>query len=219
MNYFAHAWPWLQKESVDPYFLAGLAVPDWLSVAVKKTKCRTKHAEPYKDADDSQLAHLAQGIMQHHSDDGWFHESAEFNRLSLDFAKQLRQAFGEKTSMRPWFLGHILVELLLDAELVARQPSLLEKYYQLMSQVDADWVATTVEQLCGRSVGRLGEFIPKYIEMQFLGDYGEDASLTLRLNQVMRRVGLPALPDTFASVLPSARKQISSSADLLIAKS
>lgn len=218
MNYFAHAWPWLQKESVDPYHLAGLAVPDWLSVAVKKTKCRSKHAEPYKDDEDPRLAQLARGIMQHHSDDGWFHESAEFNRLSLSFAKQLRQTFGEATSMRPWFLGHILVELLLDAELVARQPTLLSKYYEQVSQVDAEWVASTVERLCGRSVGRLGEFIPKYFEMKFLGDYGEDDTLTLRLNQVMRRVGLPELPDSFATVLPSARKQIATSADLIIAR-
>ncbi len=156
--------------------------------------------------------------MQHHADDGWFHESAEFNRLSLEFAKQLRQAFGEATSMRPWFLGHILVELLLDAELIARQPSHLNKYYEQISLVDAEWIATTVERLCGRSVGRLAEFIPKYFEMRFLADYGNDDSLTLRLNQVMRRVGLPELPDSFMSVLPSAREQIATSADLLIAR-
>ena len=39
-------------------------------------------------------------------------------------------------------------------------------------------------------------------------DYLDDAKLWFRLNQVMHRVGLPALPERFCRLLPKARQQV-----------
>ena len=206
MNYFAHALPLLEAGNTDPYELAGIAVPDWLSVAARKTKCRSKHAAPHTDSDDPQLAALARGIVQHHADDGWFHDSPAFGELSLRFAKRLRLAMGEQTSMRPWFLGHILVELLLDDALIRRDPGVLDHYYTLIAEADPEFIATSVAQMSGGDVGRMAEFIPKYTEMRFLADYGEDETLTLRLNQVMRRVGLDQLPPEAIARFPGVPK-------------
>lgn len=216
MNYLAHAWPLMRRGEPDPCELAGVAVPDWLGVAARRTKCRSRHAEPWLDSEDPRLAALARGICRHHADDAWFHESAAFGVLSLDFSKQLRKAFGEGTSMRPWFLGHILVELLLDDELARRQPRLLDQYYSAAAQIDSDWVAASVEQMCGRDVGKLAYFIGQYVEVRFLADYRDDAGLTHRLNQVMSRVGLDSLPASFATVLPACREAVADSFDALL---
>jgi hypothetical protein len=43
-----------------------------------------------------------------------------------------------------------------------------------------------------------------------LRDYLEDAKLWVRLNQVLRRVGLDRLPDDAAAVLPIARQVVRS---------
>ena len=40
MNYFAHGYAFLD----DPYFLAGTAVPDWLSVIDRRMRARSKLA-------------------------------------------------------------------------------------------------------------------------------------------------------------------------------
>lgn len=118
--------------------------------------------------------------------------------------------------MRPWFLGHILVELLLDDELARREPGLLDRYYQLIAEVDGEWVASSVEMMAGREVGRLGHFIGRYAEVQFLRDYREDASLKHRLDQVMSRVGLDELPTEFLSLLPACREAVAASYEALI---
>lgn len=216
MNYLAHAWPLMRNAQPDPCELAGVAVPDWLGVAARRTKCRSRHAEPWLAADDARLAALARGICRHHSDDAWFHGSAAFGTLSLDFAKRLRKAFGEGTSMRPWFLGHILVELLLDDELARRHPGLLERYYAAAAQIDGGWVASAVQQMCGRDVGKLAHFIQRYAEARFLEDYRTDEGLTLRLNQVMSRVGLNELPASFVTVLPGCRDAVAASFEALL---
>lgn len=216
MNYFAHAHPWLEQQQLDPYWLAGLAVPDWLPVAARRTKCRTKHVEPALDDANASRQALARGVAQHHADDGAFHEARAFVELSTTFSRAIVEHCHESTDLRASFLGHILVELLLDDTLIARDPKRLNRYYELMGALDAAWVADEIEQFCGRSVGRLAEFIDKFVEIRFLADYAEDRLLVFRLNQVMQRVGLNQLPASLAELLPSFRQQVAERADELM---
>ncbi len=215
MNYLAHAAPLLTPQA-DPYLVAGVAVPDWLGVAARRTKCRSKHAAPFLADPDPRVASLARGVMRHHADDAWFHESAAFARLSLEFARRIREAFADASGVRPWFLGHVLVELLLDAELDRRSPGLLDHYYRVMAKVDASLVAHRIEAMAGRSVGRLAEFIPRYVEVRFLADYVDDDRLTFRLGQVCERVGLPPLSPQLAPLLPAMRADVRTHADELV---
>lgn len=216
MNYLAHAWSFLRHGDADPYELAGVAVPDWLGVAARRTKCRSRDAAPHLRSDDRRLAALSRGVCRHHADDAWFHDSPTFGELSLAFAKTLREELGESTSMRPWFLGHILVELLLDDELARREPGLLDWYYEIIARADATWVASHVARMSGREVGRLADFIGRYVEVRFLADYRDDGPLVMRLNQVMGRVGLDALPAEFTPLLAGFRGAIADSFDSLL---
>ena len=106
--------------------------------------------------------------------------------------------------MRPSFLGHILVELLLDSVLIDEQPHLLDAYYRSMHEVEAWVVEEAVNRLAARRTERLSIFIPAFTRERFLGDYADDAKLFRRLNQVMKRVGLDLLPETFCEMLPTA---------------
>ncbi len=60
----------------------------------------------------------------------------------------------------------------------------------------------------GEGAGRLAGFIPLFSADQFLWDYLDDAKLLVRLNQVMRRATLPALPASFARLLPAFRHAV-----------
>ncbi|MFI4877092.1 MAG: hypothetical protein ACIALR_17190, partial [Blastopirellula sp. JB062] len=121
MNYFAHGRRFLDR----PYFLAGTAVPDWLNVVDRKMRARSKLALPHCDSADPYLAEVARGVVQHHYDDDWFHRTSAFGELSWRFTVLIRDQVGADDGLRPSFLGHITVELLLDAELAAQNPGLL----------------------------------------------------------------------------------------------
>ena len=43
---------------------------------------------------------------------------------------------------------------------------------------------------------------------RILWDYGQDDKLLLRMNQVMRRVGFPPLPEGVQELLPAARQLV-----------
>jgi hypothetical protein len=201
MNYFAHG----RQFTSEPYFLAGTAVPDWLNVVARHVKVRSKHTKPFVEDADPRLAALARGIEQHHFDDGWFHETRAFAELLWQFTALIRDQLPADDGLRPRFLGHILVEILLDACLIEHVPKELEAYYEALLAVDSRWLEDAVGRMATSHPESLGDFIPLFIRERFLWDYLDDGKLCYRLNQVMRRVGLPALPETFRNLIPEMR--------------
>ncbi|MCU0878097.1 MAG: hypothetical protein MUF06_09960 [Pirellulaceae bacterium] len=204
MNYLAHGYRFTQ----DPYFLAGTAAPDWLSVIDRKMRLRSKTAAQFVDDPDPTVAAIARGIVQHHHDDGWFHQTEAFATLSLSFAMAIRRVLSADDGFRPSFLGHILVELLLDAILVKESPQRLEDYYQAIAALDPIVVQEGLNKLATRPSERIAILIPRFHQERFLADYGEDAPLLMRLNHVMRRVGLPLLPEGLQELFPELRSQV-----------
>ncbi len=213
MNYFAHAAPFLDR----PWFLAGTAVPDWLAVADRPLRLRARHAEASLHDADPVVAELAGGVLQHLRDDAAFHESRAFAETSLELCARVRDALAGDQSLRPAFLGHLLVELLLDAALIAEDGPRLAKYYQVLDRLDAEKIEAVVSRLAPRPTRRLAGFIDLFRRERILSDYWDDDKLSVRLNQVLRRVRLSPLPDRFALVLPAARRLVAQRREALLA--
>jgi hypothetical protein len=217
MNYLAHGW----RFASDPYFLAGTAAPDWLSVIDRKTRLRSRVAAGFIEDADPVLAAVARGVMQHHADDAWFHATPAFNELNLAFALKIRDALPGDEGFRPSFLGHILVELLLDATLAEDQPGRLDDYYAALAALDPAATENAIDRLATRAARdsaqeappqsgglRVATLIPRFIAERFLYDYLDDGKLLTRLNHVMRRVGLPQLPLSLAELFPAMRHRV-----------
>ncbi|MEZ6113842.1 MAG: hypothetical protein R3C99_22950 [Pirellulaceae bacterium] len=204
MNYFAHAYRFL----ADPYFVAGTATPDWLSVVNRRSRARERLAVRFIDDDDPLVRAVARGIVRHHRDDDWFHRTRAFAELSLEFTLAIRDSLPADDGFRPSFLGHILVELLLDAELIAEHPERLDAYYRVLDALDVDSVSRAVNQMVTEPAGMLPLFIPRFSAERFLYDYADDGKLLFRLNGVMRRVKLPPLPESFRELFPAMRRQV-----------
>jgi len=201
MNYLAHALPFLDR----PYVAAGTGVPDWLTVVDRRVRVRLKQARSLLDGGTTPLAAVAEGIVQHIRDDARFHESQAFFELSLELTARARDAVGPDAGFRPSFLGHLLVEVLLDAALAAERPDRLEAYYRTLDQVDAQLVQDAVNRMANRTTDRLAALIRAFRQDRILWDYLEDGKLLKRLNRVMRRVNFAQLPDSFVDLLPDAR--------------
>lgn len=214
MNYFAHGRRFLD----NPYFVAGTAVPDWLSVVDRKVRVRDKHARPFVEDADPRVAAIARGVLRHHADDAAFHVNGAFYELSAELTSRVRDLLPGDQGFRPSFLGHILVELLLDDALIARERAVLDHYYTVLGGVDPMLVEQAVNRMAVRSTDRLAWFIERFLAEQFLSDYADDERLLFRLNQVMRRVNLPALPNGFRELLPAAREMVQSRCGELIAE-
>ena len=177
---------------------------------------RTPAASAWLTDADPHFAGLARGVIRHHQDDAWFHETPAFRQLNVQFAIRLRETSPDPTGMRSGFVAHLLVEVLLDASLDQRHPGLLESYYQVLRQIDAQRVQEWVDRTAKVSNPRIREIVPRMIAERFLADYVDDRKLLLRLNQVMRRVRLPELPDETMELFPEAREAVEQHHDQLL---
>ena len=204
MNYFAHGRHYID----DPYFMAGTAVPDWLSVVDRRVRVRSKRAVKLIDDPDPRIDAGARGVIQHFKDDDRFHQTRAFAELSWGFTVLVRDAIAPDDGLRPSFLGHILIELLLDAELATEDPAAMEAYYRAFDAVDPQVVQGAVNRMAAKQTDRLAPLIDQFVRMRLLSEYAEDDKLFVRLNQIMRRVKLPPLPERFLAILPGCRQQI-----------
>ena len=201
MNYLAHALDCLD----DPYEVAGRAVPDWLCLTRPRLRCRTRHAQGHLGSPCPITRAVARGVARHHADDDWFHHTAAFGDMTLELARRIRTATGDADGMRPGFLGHILVEMLLDSAIAADQPQVVDRYYAALAAVDPRQVARTVSLITAGDAVQLEHIVTRFVELEFLYDYAHDELLLYRLNQVMRRVRLPELAPSFVDILSGAR--------------
>jgi hypothetical protein len=212
MNYFAHAIRFLDR----PYFLAGTALPDWLSVVDRRVRLRARHVAPFSDGTGTPLADLAAGVLQHLDDDAWFHKTEAFAVASARLTVLFRESLPADDGHRTAFLGHILTEMLLDALLIERYPQQLVDYYAALARVDAAVVEDSANRMARRTTDRLKVFIPLFTQERFLSDYLESNRLLFRLNQIMHRVRLNPLPSGFEASLDVARFIVRGHAEALL---
>lgn len=214
MNYFAHAIRFLDR----PYFLAGLAVPDWLSVVDRRVRVRTRDIERHSESLAGADLEVAAGIRQHLADDQWFHGTAAFYDVTGQLGRLFREQFVADPEERwPYgFLGHLLCEMLIDSALDQRFPDRLDNYYNACGQIDGGLVGDLVERLTGKPVPNLRKFVELYRQERFLYDYADNQKLLRRVNQVMRRVELPVLPFETVTTLEKCRQVVARNLDLLL---
>ncbi|QDT37922.1 hypothetical protein [Stratiformator vulcanicus] len=212
MNYFAHGCRYVDR----PYFLAGTACPDWLSAVDRKVRLRARNVGPFIEGPDELRSEIAAGVSRHLEDDDWFHGSRAFAETTGHIAVLFRKHLGPDDGFRPGFLGHIAMELLLDAVLISRNPGLLDRYYEAVSSVEPDIVESAVNAMCPRSTENLSKLIPKFVEVRFLADYVHPERLMYRVNQVLKRVGLPVLDQGATAVFEAALPIVESQSALLL---
>ena len=95
-----------------------------------------------------------------------------------------------------------------DVDKFARWGKRLDAYYRAIDSLDVAAVERAVNQIAPRPARDLGRFIGLFSQERFLSDYTENAKLLIRLNQVMRRVGLAVLPPSSVEWLAVARTRV-----------
>ena len=206
MNYFSHARRFLD----DPFFVAGVSVPDWMGVVNRRAKAPTKLALPFAHDQDRRVASIARGIIQHHHDDKWFHQCPAFVELQSAFTVKLQTFVPHDKSLRPRFFGHVLIEVLLDHTLISQDPAQLDRYYEVAAGYDVTFIAQTVNRMLSRPTGMLAFFIPLFVKERFLYDYGDDTTLLYRMNRVLKRLKLAPMPAEVTTFFAEARDLVQS---------
>lgn len=217
MNYLSHGVAFLDR----PLVLAGSVVPDLLSAIDRRCRVRQRRLDPILEdkSTESPVREVVEGLQAHLQDDHWFHGSEAFLEVSAKLTRLFRKAMPDDDTHRVGFLGHIVVELLLDRWIIEQNAQTLKQFYEAFAAVDPQIVQYTVNRAALRPTEKLIPFWHRFVEERFLADYVEPERMHRRLNHVMKRVGLPRLDDHLVDVLVEGHVLISDRAvDLLPAR-
>ena len=204
MNCFAHALPFLDR----PYYAVGASLPDWLAAADRKCRVREKKAVLWVDDDDPIMADVACGVVQHHQDDYWFHTSAVFRDFEMKFAVEVREVYDGDRSMRPGFVAHVMVEMFIDAWLQVRFAGQLERYYQLVADVDSKKIQDAINRFATKPTEKLVPAMERFVSERYIFDYVTDEGAAYRMGRVLERIGLQGLDDKILPWAATARPRV-----------
>ena len=105
-------------------------------------------------------------------------------------------------------MGHVAVELFLDAYLNSQHPGKLERFYQQVASVDGGQVQRTINLFASRPTDKLAMAIERFIRIRFLFDYVTDEGMVFWINKVLKRVKLEPLGEQILDWMPGARRRV-----------
>jgi hypothetical protein len=123
MNFLSHYY--FDRHNTDSYHVTGTVLPDLLKNADKTANIHPEkkecHEHPYVNS-------LLDGWKRHLEVDKHFHSSDFFAHHSHELKKTLKPAT-EGSPVKPFFLGHIALELILDNLLITTNKVNVDTFY------------------------------------------------------------------------------------------
>jgi hypothetical protein len=193
-------------------------LPDWLAAADRKCRVREKKAAVWVDDKNPVTAAVAAGVVRHHRDDYWFHTSAVFRDFEMTFAVEVREVYGGDKRMRPGFVAHVMVEMFIDSWLQKNFPGKLERYYQVVADVEAHEVQQAVNRFATRPTERLVPAMDRFVAERYIFDYVTDQGAVYRMSRVLERIGLDPLDERILPWAASARPRVYESVGRLLGR-
>lgn len=182
MNFLSHFY--FDRFKDDPYHILGIVLPDLLKNA-------DKHAVIHPEKLDPQplpsIHSMISGWKKHLLVDKHFHSSGFFKHHSHQLKLHLLPAL-VGSPVKPFFLGHIALELLIDHLLITQHIIDVEQFYIHLEQTSENDIADflTLNGIIDPSV--YINFHRKFLHHRYLHSYADIKGVSHALKQVCLRV-------------------------------
>lgn len=185
MNYLSHFY--FDTISEDSYYVMGIALPD-LSKMANRTWNLHPHKHVEKFEDNPILKSIHSGWERHVQVDGLFHNSNYFKENADFIRDKIKKIHNIHPKIRPFVLGHIGLELLLDAVLLRKGIIDLKKYYTHLKKVDPTIINNFLRLNGINPENRFEMVLSRFIEVQYLASYNNNENLSYGLKRISERI-------------------------------
>lgn len=184
MNFLSHYY--FDRTSNDPNVVMGTVLPDLIKNAAKETNLYPQKNEfLFKGNPDEES--LLLGWKRHLAVDLLFHSSNFFLEKTTEL-KQLIKPIIENTAVRPSFLAHIGLELLLDHLLVEHNLVQVNHFYDKLEAVKKESLSDFIEHCNLKNPEVFFNFLTKFISSKYLLSYQKLENISYALNRICMRL-------------------------------
>lgn len=181
MNFLSHYY--FDRDVTDCYFILGTVLPDLLKNADKNI---ILHPEKLH-YQNTHLNSLVAGWNKHLDVDRYFHSSDFFTTHSHQLKKLLTPAI-ECSPVKPFFLGHIAVELIIDNLLVTTYKITVDDFYAHLKGCDNTIIEEFLTTAGLKDTTRFFRFYEGFKRDGYLHTYSETPQIAYALKRICMRV-------------------------------
>lgn len=208
MNFLSHYY--FDKAKDNPYEVFGMLLPDLLKNADKTWNIHPEKKEE-KFLSNLNQAAILRGWKRHLEVDKLFHNSSFFKYHQHQIKLAIKSGIAG-SPVKPFFLGHISLELLLDNLLIAEKLISIEKLYKLLMQVDESEIKLFLAINRILDQDKFLRFFNGFLKDQYLYSYAEEEKITYALKRICMRLWIdpftPAQELAITECLVTYKKQL-----------
>jgi len=189
MNFLSHYY--FERDTTNCYHTLGTVLPDLLKNADKTI---ILHPEKLHHGDPL-ISDLITGWKKHLLVDRYFHSSDFFITRSGELRKLLTPAIAG-SPVKPFFLGHIALELILDNLLLTTDQVSVDDFYNHLAGCDQDKIKEFLNYSGLQDTDKFFRFFEKFKSNRYLETYAETPQISYALKRICMRIwGDPFTPE------------------------
>jgi hypothetical protein len=194
MNFLSHFY--FDRETDNCYLILGTVLPDLLKNADKTVIIHPQkltHHNPSVNA-------IIQGWNKHLALDRYFHSSEYFRTHSHQLKKLLLPAI-KGSPVKPFFLGHVALELVLDNLLLTTQKVTPDRFYDQLDGCEASVVTEFLTFAGLKNAAIFFKFFESFKKSRYLYSYSDTKEIAYALKKICMRVwNDPFTPENEAQI-------------------
>ncbi|MBC7566839.1 MAG: hypothetical protein H7223_07715 [Pedobacter sp.] len=184
MNFLSHYY--FERDTTDVNVIIGVVLPDFVKNADKYYNLYpAKELHSFKD-DLHQLS-LYKGWERHVKVDALFHSSTFFTAQTLILKKLLLPVM-EGSPVKPFFLAHIGLELLLDHLLLTNEDINVALFYNALKASDKVALDHFLKNCGLTNTTTFFNFLNGFISSKYLFSYHKIENIAYALNKICMRI-------------------------------
>lgn len=184
MNFLSHYY--FERHTDNPYIVLGMVLPDLIRNADKTWNPHPQKHEHLFNQLSTDLS-LLTGWKTHLEVDRLFHNSQYFTVQTANLKKFLLPALKD-SPVKPFFLAHIGVELMLDQQLLHHQKINADRFYDQLQEANTPQLHEFLRKAGIPDIDKFDNFYQKFISSRYLFSYNETKNVGYALTQICKRV-------------------------------
>lgn len=184
MNFLSHFY--FERNNPDENMVLGVVLPDFIKNAHKDYNLYPLRIEHLFKAQQQQQA-ILNGWRRHIEVDKLFHSSDFFMQHSSQL-KQLILPTCENSPVKPFFLAHIGLELMLDHLLIAEGRVDVPAFYDQLAKSDQAALDDFLRACSLEDTAVFFKFLNNFISSRYLLSYQKIENISYALNRICMRL-------------------------------
>jgi hypothetical protein len=181
MNFLSHFY--FDRDTENSYHVLGTVLPDLLKNADKTVVLHPEKLNHKKN----EINHIIRGWNKHLEVDRYFHSSPFFLTHSHQLKKLLAPAL-VGSPVKPFFLGHIALELILDSLLVTTEKITVDSFYEHLDKCETATIGEFLTFSGLKDTTGFFNFFNDFKKSRYLHSYAETKEIAYALKRICMRV-------------------------------